>query len=62
MTGCNGLAADVEVTKASKTGEWEAAIAMASRLRGKKHRTIGVDNGYYTSKYADDLWELDITS
>jgi len=61
MENRNGLAVDVEVTKACGTAEREAALAMVERLKGRKHRTLGADKGYDASVFADDLRDLKCT-
>jgi len=61
MENRNGLAVDVEVTLATGTAERDAALAMASRLEGRKRRTLGADKGYDALAFADGLRELNIT-
>ena len=61
MENRNGLAVDVEVTLASGTGERDAAVSMAGRLKGRKRRTMGADKGYDAKDFADDLRALKIT-
>lgn len=42
----SGLAVDVEITRSQGDPEWEVALRMLNRLKGKRRRTIAGDKAY----------------
>jgi len=61
MENRNGLAVDVEVTLAGGSAERDAALAMMTRLPGRRRRTLGADKGYDATAFAEALRELNVT-
>ena len=61
MENRNGLAVDVEVTRAGGTAERDAAVTMVGRLGGRRRRTLGADKGYDAADFARELRERGIT-
>ena len=61
MENRNGLAVDVEVTLATGRAERNACLEMASRLDGRKRRTLGADKGYDAQEFGKNLRGMNIT-
>lgn len=57
----NGLVVDVEVTQASGTAEWEAALTMVKRTRGKSRATLAGDKGYDSPPVVEALRRMRVT-
>jgi len=61
MENRNGLAVGVSVTKATGTGEREAAAEMIYELGGTKRLTCGADKGYDAKDFIKELREMNVT-
>jgi transposase len=61
MENRNGLAVEVSVTRATGTGEREAAKEMINNLGGTKRLTCGADKGYDTKDFEKALREMNVT-
>ena len=61
MDNRHGLAVDARLTAAGPKGEWEAALEMVGELRGNKRCTLGADKGYDTSRFIEQLREMNVT-
>lgn len=55
MENRNGLCADVTVTPAGGTAEWDGALLMLDRTReaGTRHRTLAADAGYDVRRFVE---------
>jgi len=64
MENRNGLCADVELTQASGTAEWDGALAMLDRQRseGVPVRTLGADAGYDVRRFVQAVRARGITT
>jgi len=61
MENRNGLAVGVSVTKATGTGEREAAAEMLGNRGGTKRLTCGADKGYDTQDFVAELRKMNVT-
>lgn len=63
MENRNGLLVDLAVTPATGTAEWEAAIAMVEKQKGKgiTPKTLGADKGYDTRGFVGAMRQRSVT-
>lgn len=63
MENRNGLCADVVVTEANGTAEWDGALEMLDRqsANGIKPATLGADAGYDVNRFVTAVRERGIT-
>jgi IS5 family transposase len=64
MENRNGFCADVELTQASGTAEWDGALAMLDRQKdeGVPVRTLGADAGYDVRRFVQAVRARGITT
>jgi transposase len=61
MENRNGLAVDVQVTKATGTAERDAALEMLDKIPGKRRITLGADKGYDTRDFVTACRDMKVT-
>jgi transposase len=64
MENRHGLVVDLELTSATGTSEWEAALRMLERMRQRMRRrrcTLGADKGYDTRDFIRECQGLRVT-
>jgi transposase len=61
MENRNGLAVDVQVTKATGTAEPDTALLMLDKIPGKRRVTVGADKGYDTRDFVTACRDMKVT-
>jgi len=61
MENRNGLAVDVQVTKATGTAERDTALEMLDKIPGKRRITLGADKGYDTRDFVTACRDMKVT-
>jgi transposase len=61
MENRNGLAVDVQVTKATGTAERDTALEMLDKILGKRRITVGADKGYDTQDFVTACRDMKVT-
>jgi transposase len=61
MENRNGIAVDVQVTKATGTAEPDTALEMLDKIPGKRRVTVGADKGYDTKDFVSACRDMRVT-